>query len=199
METSGSGDALLVFLLQVLWFMLPVVLAGLIHVGIIKSGWFAGLARMPLDGGLSLWGRRLFGDNKTVRGAVIMIGATTIFSLLLAQISDVHSRLAVADYQIAYPALWGALLGAGYILGELPNSFIKRQLCIAPGAAAPGAMMRVFWAIDQVDSAIGVFLVLAIKWRPDTLFVICVLVLALLLHPLVAVLMVLLGLKARVG
>jgi len=30
---------------------------------------------------------------------------------------------------------WGLLRGTGYIVGELPNSFAKRQLGIAPGAS----------------------------------------------------------------
>ena len=34
---------------------------------------------------------------------------------------------------------WGALLATGYLAGELPNSFVKRQLDIAPGAGGRGA------------------------------------------------------------
>ena len=48
------------------------------------------------------------------------------------------------------------LLGTGYVVGELPNSFFKRELDVAPGGAAKGWLGPVFWVIDQVDSLIGV-------------------------------------------
>ena len=185
-------------LLQALWFVLPVLAAGLLHVCVIKLGWFAALARQPLDRGLRLRGRRLWGDNKTVRGAVVMIGITTLMAAMLSQMADAVD-LAVAPFQTAHPALWGLLLGTGYIVGELPNSLVKRQLDIAPGAAASGWKKSVFWVVDQLDSVVGMFLLLSIVWRPDATFVAIVLVLAVLFHPFAAALMVTLGLKFRIG
>jgi CDP-diglyceride synthetase len=110
-----------------------------------------------------------------------------------------HPRLAVAALQVAHPWAWGLLLGIGYFIGELPNSFFKRQLGIAPGAIASGASGAVFWVTDQLDSVAGVLLALSTVWRPDVAVVVCIVGLALLLHPLVAALMVMLGLKDRIG
>ena len=187
-------------LLQALWFALPVFAAGLIHVCVIKFGWFSALARQPLDRGAMLRRRRLLGDNKTVRGAVVMIVATAMVGSVLAQASGpIYQQLAVAPFQIAHPALWGLLLGAGYVLGELPNSAVKRQLDIAPGTAGCGWKGCLFWVLDQLDSVVGAFLLVSIVWRPDIIFVAIVLGLALLLHPFVAALMVVLGLKTRIG
>src|SRR5256885_15243139 len=71
---------------QVLWLALPVILGGAVHVAVIKLDWLGALARLPLDGGATFRGHRLLGAHKTVRGAVTMVGATTIFSLAPASL-----------------------------------------------------------------------------------------------------------------
>lgn len=94
---------------------------------------------------------------------------------------------------------WGALLAAGYLAGELPNSFIKRQLDIAPGAVGRGRLGPVFWVIDQVDSLLGALAAIALVWRPPFALIVAAVVMTLVLHPLVAALMKTLGLKSRIG
>ena len=186
--------------LQALWFLLPILLAGLVQITAIKRDWFPALARRPLDGGLRLRGRRVFGDHKTVRGALVMISATAlVVATLAASCGALHRQLSVSPFQIAHPLLWGLLLGTGYILGELPNSLIKRQLGIAPGAAATSARRPIFWVADQLDWMIGVFLLLSIVWRADLWFIAVIAVLTLCVHPVMAALMVALGLKDRIG
>jgi hypothetical protein len=185
---------------QALWLVLPVLAGGLVHVAVIKLNWLAALARRPLDFGATPAGRRLFGDNKTFRGALVMIGITVLAATALAHAPQSFSRrLWVSHWQLDRPELWGLLLGAGYILGELPNSALKRRLRIDPGAAGRGATGTVFWIIDQLDSVAGAFLVLSVVWRPTLLFAATVACLTLILHPLVAALMVALGLKGRMG
>ena len=58
-------------MLQSLWLALPVIAGGGIHIAAIKIGALRQLSRIPVDGGLTLRGRRVFGDNKTVRGVVL--------------------------------------------------------------------------------------------------------------------------------
>jgi len=186
--------------LQGTWLMLPIIVAGLIHIAVIKLDWFRALARCPLDGRRTFRGRRLFGDNKTLRGALVMTGASALAALLLCHATDSFAAApAVSPLQVGQPALWGFLLGAGYIAGELPNSLIKRQLGIAPGAAASGGPKALCWLFDQLDSVAGALLALSIIWRPDAVLVAIVAGLALLLHPLMAAFMVVLGLKERIG
>jgi CDP-diglyceride synthetase len=185
---------------QAVWLVLPVVIAGLIHITVIRFDLLPELGRWPLDGYLTCRGRRLLGRNKTVRGALVMMVTTAVATALLARAGGgMHPRLAVAALQVAHPWAWGLLLGIGYFIGELPNSFFKRQLGIAPGAIASGASGAVFWVTDQLDSVAGVLLALSTVWRPDVAVVVCIVGLALLLHPLVAALMVMLGLKDRIG
>ena len=188
-------------LLQALVMALPVVVGGLLHVAVIKLRWFPSLADIPLDGGLTWRGRRLFGANKTVRGAVVMVAATAIAAWVCTWLSAGAPALPVQHEQ---PLWWGALLGAGYILGELPNSAAKRQLDIEPGAAAPTTthpgLRPLFWLVDQVDFLAGIVVVVAVAGHPLPWPIIGALVgVALVVHPLVAALMVGMGLKSRVG
>lgn len=187
-------------LLQALLLALPVVVGGLLHVAVIKLRWFPSLAAIPLDGGLTWRGRRLFGANKTLRGAVVMVTATALAAWACAWLGGPR----VLPVQHEQPLWWGALLGAGYILGELPNSAAKRQLDIEPGAAAPTTthpgLGPLFWLVDQVDFLAGIVAVVAVAGHPLPGPVIGALVgVAVVVHPLVAALMVGLGLKTRVG
>lgn len=188
-------------LLRALWLAAPVTLAGLTHVLVIRCGLLQPLARVPLDGGVTFRSRRLLGDNKTLRGAVVMSLATGLWILLFDVVERSYGPalgLRVVD-AARWPAfLYGALIGAGYIVGELPNSFAKRQLDIAPGAPAPRGRAA-FWLIDQVDSALGVLLILACLTTLSGSFCGWLVALTLVLHPAVAWLMVRLGLKRRVG
>jgi hypothetical protein len=155
---------------------------------------------VPLDGGLSLRGRRIFGANKTLRGALVMIAATAFASWVFSFVG-LGSALAVVVEQRDRPLFWGVLLGVGYILGELPNSFLKRQLDVAPGAPAPRGVPRfLFWMLDQIDCLLGVAVVVAVAGHPLPWSILATLLgVTLVLHPSIAGLMVMLGLKTRVG
>lgn len=107
---------------------------------------------------------RLFGANKTWRGALVMwtgvFLATAVFWPLLPDGLD------------SWPVA-GALIGAGTVLGELPNSFTKRRLGIAPGARrlTPGGLALVVY--DQADFVPGIALALLPVWAMplDTLVI----------------------------
>lgn len=187
---------------QALWLALPVTLAGLTHVMAISRDVLPRLARTRLDGGLELRGRPLLGANKTLRGAVVMITSTVVWTSVFDSIQralalDDSLRFIPRD-QLGSIGL-GLVLGLAYIVGELPNSFIKRQLGIAPGAAAEDRVRGLFWALDQLDSAVAILLALALFRAPSLGFVLTLLGLTLVVHPAVAAIMVVLGLKRRVG
>jgi len=187
---------------QTLWLAAPVIGAGAVHVLVIRRGWLRQLARLPLDGGAMLRGRRLLGDNKTLRGAVTMIAATigfVVVEAVLARHVDWARRLSLVDFDRVSPLLWGALLGGGYVLGELPNSFVKRRLDIPPGAPARAALAALFWLVDQVDSLIGVLALMPLVWVPPLAIVGLLAAVTLCVHPTMALIMVALGLKHRVG
>jgi hypothetical protein len=188
-------------LLQALWLAAPVIIAGALHIFAIRHDVLPWLAR-PLDGGATVRGRRLFGDNKTIRGIVLMVTFTTLCAMAQSWMThrfEWARELTLPGVSDVAPALWGALLGAGYVLGELPNSLVKRQLMIGPGEAARGWMGPVFWVLDQIDSLIGAVAALSIVWMPPLSVVMAMLVVTLTVHPLAALSMVALGLKDRIG
>lgn len=61
--------------------------------------------------------------------------------------------------------LSGILFGFAYMICELPNSFIKRRLNMIPGKTEKSTKGALFFFIDQIDSLLGVVLVLAILSR----------------------------------
>lgn len=61
--------------------------------------------------------------------------------------------------------MYGALLGLGTVAGELPNSFVKRQLGVPPGRLPAGVGRLVFAAYDQVDLVPGIYVALRPIWR----------------------------------
>jgi CDP-2,3-bis-(O-geranylgeranyl)-sn-glycerol synthase len=116
----------------------------------------------PIDGGRALRGRRLFGDNKTIRGFVVMVPATAAAFAILASTWPANGNglwsLTPAEY-----AVLGGWAGIGFMAGELPNSFLKRQLDVEPGTPARGPWLRPCFAVlDRCDSVGGAMLALAI-------------------------------------
>jgi len=187
---------------QSVWLCLPLILGGITHVVVIKRNVLPSLARLRLDGGMKLRGRDLFGANKTVRGAVVMICATMFWTSILDGIQaalnlDANLRYIPID-QLGSLSL-GFLLGSAYIVGELPNSLVKRQLNIHPGSAASGPLQKLFWLVDQVDSTVAVLAVLCFVKTPNLEVYLILIGFTLVLHPVIATLMVALGLKQRVG
>lgn len=133
--------------------------APILHAPVLALDLFKALER-PLDGGATFRGRRVLGDNKTWRGALFMATGPALAAAALTRWPAFRDALPddVAD---APPLLWGALVGLGVVVGELPNSFLKRRLDIAPGAQrrTPGGPALI--VLDQADLVPGVWLCLA--------------------------------------
>jgi CDP-diglyceride synthetase len=187
-------------LLQLSWLAAPVIVAGLVHLLVMKRDLLPGLRVLPIDGGATFRGQRLFGDNKTWRGAVVTIATVTASAWALARLNDCCINLpTLTPFAELHPIVWGFLLGTGYIAGELPNSFAKRQLGIDPGQSGQGFVGRVFWVVDQLDSLVGMLIAVAPVWRPSLPLLAAIVAIMLVAHPVSAWIMVLFGLKSRVG
>lgn len=118
----------------------------------------------PVDLHLELRGRRIFGPNKMWRGFAVMPTAAAIAFWALGSLRPwLPSWLASGMWELSsaqYAAL-GLACGFAFMLAELPNSFVKRQLDVAPGMAARGRVLAaVFFVLDRVDSVLGVLIVL---------------------------------------
>jgi hypothetical protein len=149
----------------------------------IKYDWLHPLKR-PLDLGLCFRGKRIFGDHKTWRGLAINTFFCVLGTTLQARVQETGvfpAWLYLLDYtKESYVA--GILLGLGMTVGELPNSFLKRQLDIAPGRGGQGPLGIAFFLYDQVDLAIGIWVFLFFLLKPSLKLILWSLVLTLFLH-----------------
>jgi CDP-archaeol synthase len=168
---------------------------GLIFHGLcIKFGWLRALA-VPIDSGVLFRNRPLFGANKTYRGVLaVALGSAAGYSVQsLAPELQAPVFRALPLFSIVS---LGFAFGTAAMLSELLNSFLKRQLDIAPGAAGGGAGRFFFYVFDQVDFLLGAWLV-AWPWvTPTLLRVFWSILFLLVVHQVISILGALLGMRA---
>ena len=180
------------------WFLI----GAFVMAGMAQTAWFAApLSRRlawPVDGRATFRGRRVFGANKTLRGFVVMVPAAALaFALVASLVGDPAAaglwRLSIPGY-----ALLGACAGLGFMAGELPNSFVKRQLDVGPGdRARTPAVAAVQFLIDRIDSGVGMLIAVSLVAPTPPMTWLLVLVIGPMFHWMFSVLMFYLGLKAR--
>lgn len=154
--------------------LMPVIIAGVINMIFTKTSVYKKY-RYPIDGGKKLRDdKRLFGDNKTWIGFFSMIIFTSLSQAIWGYICNFNLFFG-KNYLYNYVEntllnnfFIGALFGLAYVLCELPNSYIKRRIDIAPGKTVSGLKGSICYLFDQIDSIIGVTLVLCI-WCEMTL------------------------------
>lgn len=134
---------LLITILFVFYLLLPAACANMAPVFAKKIPFLV----YPVDGGIIIRGRRLLGDNKTLRGVV----AAVIFAVIIAFIQYVLDNIgfvtAPYDGSFFFFLLFGFLLGLGAMVGDLVASILKRQLDFKPGER--------FLVLDQIDWVLG--------------------------------------------
>ena len=172
---------------QAMYLFLPLLCGAAVSGIVLRYNLWPYLVR-PIDGGVTFRGRRLFGDNKTWRGmACSLLGCLMMVAAQKYAIGDRADTLALIDYsQVSVFAL-GTALGLAAILGELPNSFLKRQLGIPPGDNARGPLRSVFYILDQVDLLMAVWPVLLFWLRPEWSFVLVSIAVVFSVHQLVSI------------
>jgi CDP-2,3-bis-(O-geranylgeranyl)-sn-glycerol synthase len=153
---------------RAIWLTAPILIAGIAHVAVITLDLVPALAR-PIDADRRWRGRPLLGGNKTWRGFVVMPAATAVTVAAQQAIARRSPRLAALAplHSGAPPWIMGATCGAAYVLAELPNSFLKRRLGVAPGGSASRARIAQY-VVDQIDSVIGCAVAIRLFYRIDT-------------------------------
>ena len=140
----------------------PVLGAPILHAPVLTFDLLKGLKR-PLDLGATIGGRRVFGDNKTWRGALVMLAGVVGAAALLSLWPWYWHKLP-DGIQAAGPWLYGLLLGLGVVLGELPNSFLKRRLGMPPGTQRRGPAGLLLSLYDQADFLLAIWVLLLPIW-----------------------------------
>lgn len=163
--------------------LVSVALSAVVHKYDLVRTW-----KIPIDGGRTFRRKRLFGDSKTWRGvAIAVIGSIATAIVQTHVLAPYTQGIAVVDYTRLDPVVFGTTMGAAAMAGELPNSFVKRRLGIAPGTTAHGRGLRaLFWIWDQVDLLTLTWPALLPWLRPEAALVAASFVLAVVLHPIIA-------------
>lgn len=176
--------------------LLPVIFAGALNMVWCKLHLIKFLER-PIDNNKMLKdGKRFFGENKTWKGFVGMVVLGILCTVIWGLICSGSTYLTAHNYMYRnydntffYNVIMGILLGLGYALFELPNSFIKRRMNIAPGKSNKNlrGVLTIFF--DQADSVIGCTLVLCLVYRMSILLFIGFVFLGALTHIVVNILL----------
>jgi CDP-diglyceride synthetase len=174
---------------QLLFLIAILVCAGAMNMVFVKAPLLSSLSR-PMDRGIRFRdGKRFLGDNKTWKGFVGMIAITAICLAAtgwLATNFPIFQQLSLIPFHEFESPLnawfFGALWGLAYVLAELPNSFLKRRIDIAPGENARGVKGFFFLVLDQADSVIGCVVVLPLFSSITWLDAIVLIVLGSLIH-----------------
>ena len=150
------------YILMMYVTLIPTVLAGIMVMVWCKLP-IMKFAAHPIDAGKNFVDkRRIFGDNKTWKGVFGYILFNVLFTVVWGIICTNESIASLNffyvnhDNTLVYNLLVGVLLGLGYSLFELPNSFLKRILDITPGKTVKGFWKVFFIFLDQADSVFGV-------------------------------------------
>mgnify|MGYP006304289525 CR=1 FL=1 len=161
---------------QAMYFMLPAYIANMFPV--LAKNSMKCLDR-PVDCGLKLRGRPLFGSHKTIRGLLVGVLAGIIVFQVQKWLYSIgfFQSISLVDYNEIY-ASWrllpGLLLGLGALAGDMIESFFKRQFRIKPG--------RSWIPFDQIDFIIGALLLVSIVYAPSWQVILILMVLTPLIH-----------------
>ena len=168
------------------YLAVPAFLANSTPVIIAKLGWLKKLDR-PVDFGKTIFGKRIFGDHKTLRG--FLVGTLAGLSIGLIQyLLNEQGWVVIPQLTSLYEfLLFGALGGFGALLGDTVESFFKRQLGIRSG--------RPFIPFDQIDYIVGFLLSTSILISWQTHQVVFLIICGLLLNPITNIIGYILGIK----
>jgi CDP-2,3-bis-(O-geranylgeranyl)-sn-glycerol synthase len=155
-------------LLQLIYFMLPAYIANMAPI-FVRTWSFLDV---PLDGGATLFGKRVFGAHKTVRGIFFGLIAGVLMAGVQKLLAPTFPNVGLLSYDGWI--LVGLLLGGGALLGDAIKSFFKRQFGVASGKA---------WIpFDQIDYAIGAIGLASIVYFPGWLNAAYIIIISVILH-----------------
>jgi len=169
---------ILTYILSCLYFFLPAYFANMTPPLMRRANLFNFLDR-EIDFGKKFLGQPIFGKHKSWRGVILGILVGFLVALVqgcLYQFPAVQ-KISLLDYEQINIFLFGFLISAGAIFGDLLFAFIKRRLKIEPGAR--------FIPFDQTNYVIGAAIFLTPIFKIEIMVWITLFVLTFLLHIIV--------------
>ena len=174
------------YILSAIFLAVPLIFSGALHMLIVKKNWLS-YSATPIH-------LTMFGQNKTWRGVWVML-ILTIPGVMLAQFIEPYIKSMLLVSLTGFnPVILGVALGLGYVIPELPNSYMKRRLNIPPGELANNKKV-LFSFIDQADSAIGCACVYWLFLMPNPMVIVWVIILGPIVHVIVNLLLYAAGLR----
>ena len=166
---------ILTYILSCLYFFLPAYFANMTPPLTRRANLFNFLDK-EIDFGKKFLGQPVFGKHKSWRGVVfgIIVGILVAgLQCWLYQFSFIK-KISLFDYQKINILVFGFLISAGAIFGDLLFAFIKRRLKMAPGAR--------FIPFDQTNYVIGSAIFLTVIFKIGIMVWITLFILTFLLH-----------------
>lgn len=145
--------------IRTLSLTLPLLLSGLCLILTIKLKLFESLNK-PIDNNISFNNKRLFGNNKTIRGVIVHILTAIVISVMLYLGYKNNLSLYIHPLFANSPIVIGLIYALFYTSGELINSFIKRQIGISSGGFSNSKYNYLQKFFDLSDGIITVAVVL---------------------------------------
>jgi CDP-2,3-bis-(O-geranylgeranyl)-sn-glycerol synthase len=137
-------EPIISLIIEALWFIFPAYLANSAPVDVSQVGFLKKYGK-PIDGGKTWRGKRILGDGKTWRGFYAGIVAGTLTGLIQVMIqptlASTYPDLPQMTLALAF------MISLGALVGDMAESFFKRQINLKSGAPLP--------LFDQLDFVFG--------------------------------------------
>jgi len=195
------------FILDALIALVPSIVGPILCMVILKTKFLLFLNK-PIDNNTVLKdGKRMFGDNKTIRGFFTYVFSTVIVSIIwgviCSQIDILGNNNAlymVHKNTMLFNGMIGFLYGVAYAIFELPNSFIKRRFNVDNSNVREIKSIKkyIFRLVDLIDSAIGCVLVLALFYKMTGFQYIVLVLIGGLLHYIIVFILYKLKIKKEI-
>lgn len=181
---------------QIFTITTPIFFSGLLLIFVLKKNLFNSFD-YPLDGFKKIRGKRIFGKSKTIKGFLIHLIGCTLITFTFHNLLLTFPNTFIHQLFSENPIVLGFIYSVGFTLGELMNSFVKRQLNVPPGKGVNNQIYSFQNVIDLADGIIGIILLLLLFVKVDFSDVILAGLMGILLHYLTDLLMQKLELKKK--
>ncbi len=136
--------------LTTIYYVLPGLVANMMPIFVRNHFNFLAI---PVDLGMKMNNKRVFGSHKTIRGFLsgMVGGVITTYVQFLLRDNPYIKDIMYIDYTLKTVVFVGISFSFFALLGDSIESFFKRQLGIEPGQS--------FFPFDQIDFILGIIFV----------------------------------------